>query len=118
MSGSRCARPASRLNRRASVSYSGTPAFFNVIGEMREPKFYNRSLYICQTIVTATYLTIGIVVYYYCGQYLANPALGSAGRFRVRLSRKVSLTFFTHRCHGQEDRLRNRSPGYVGQTWP
>lgn len=50
---------------------------------MREPKFYNRSLYICQTIVTATYLTIGIVVYYYCGQYLANPALGSAGTLQL-----------------------------------
>jgi amino acid permease len=65
------------------VSYSGTPAFFNVIGEMRQPKNYDKALYACQAIVTATYLTIGIVVYYFCGQYLANPALGSAGTFRI-----------------------------------
>jgi hypothetical protein len=47
---------------------------------MRNPKNYNKALYCCQSVVTATYLTIGIVVYYYCGQYLANPALGSAGK--------------------------------------
>ncbi|GHJ84929.1 hypothetical protein NliqN6_1331 [Naganishia liquefaciens] len=84
-------------------SYSGTPAFFNVIGEMRQPKFYNRALYICQTIVTATYLTIGIVVYYYCGQYLANPALGSAGVMVKKVAYGialpglfVSVTIYTH----------------------
>jgi hypothetical protein len=68
-----------------TVSYSGTPAFFNVIGEMRQPKDYNKALYACQTVVTATYLTIGIVVYFYCGQYLANPALGSAGMLITRI---------------------------------
>ncbi|KAJ9092895.1 hypothetical protein QFC21_006607 [Naganishia friedmannii] len=72
-------------------SYSGTPAFFNVIGEMRNPKFYNRSLYICQAVVTATYLTIGIVVYYFCGQYLANPALGSAGGTIKKIAYGVAL---------------------------
>lgn len=40
-------------------SYSGTPAFFNVISEMRDVTKYDRALYTCQTIVTATYLTIG-----------------------------------------------------------
>lgn len=34
---------------------------------------------ICYSIMTATYLTIGIVVYVYAGQYLSSPALGSAG---------------------------------------
>ncbi|KAK4689052.1 hypothetical protein P7C73_g1057, partial [Tremellales sp. Uapishka_1] len=84
-------------------SYSGTPAFFNVIGEMRQPKSYNRALYSCQTVVTATYLTIGIVVYYYCGQYLANPALGSAGETIKKIAYGlalpglfVSVTIYTH----------------------
>ncbi len=49
---------------------------------MRQPKNYDKALYACQIVVTATYLTIGIVVYYFCGQYLANPALGSAGESR------------------------------------
>jgi amino acid transporter len=84
-------------------SYSGTPAFFNVIGEMRRPQDYNRALYTCQTIVTMTYLTIGIVVYYYCGQYLANPALGSAGVIVKKVAYGialpglfVSVTIYTH----------------------
>jgi hypothetical protein len=34
---------------------------------------------ICQTVVTVTYITIGVVVYYFCGSYVASPALGSAG---------------------------------------
>ncbi|WVQ96884.1 hypothetical protein IAU59_003991 [Kwoniella sp. CBS 9459] len=84
-------------------SYSGTPAFLNVVGEMRKPTDYNKALYWCQTIVTATYLTIGIVVYYFCGQYLANPALGSAGHvikivaYAVALPGLfVSVTIYTH----------------------
>jgi amino acid transporter len=84
-------------------SYSGTPAFFNVVGEMRQPRDYNKALYTCQTVVTATYLTIGIVVYYYCGQYLANPALGSAGVLIKKIAYGialpglfVSVTIYTH----------------------
>ncbi|GFZ50383.1 hypothetical protein JCM24511_08140 [Saitozyma sp. JCM 24511] len=84
-------------------SYSGTPAFFNVIGEMRRPQDYNRALYACQAVVTATYLTIGIVVYYYCGQYLTNPALGSAGTLIKKIAYGialpglfVSVTIYTH----------------------
>lgn len=60
-------------------SYAGTPAFFSIVSEMRDPKKYTRSLVICQTTVTVTYITIGIVVYYFCGSYVASPALGSAG---------------------------------------
>ncbi|KAM5351247.1 hypothetical protein ACJ41O_003970 [Fusarium nematophilum] len=60
-------------------SFSGTPGFFSIVAEMREPRHYTRSLLICQGIVTATYIAIGAVVYYYCGSYVASPALGSAG---------------------------------------
>ncbi|KIL88141.1 hypothetical protein FAVG1_08219 [Fusarium avenaceum] len=60
-------------------AFSGTPAFFQIAAEMREQKHYTRSLLTCQSIVTVTYITIGIVVYYYCGSYVTSPALGSAG---------------------------------------
>lgn len=60
-------------------AYAGTPAFFSIAAEMREPRHYGRSLVVCQTVVTVFYLVIGIVVYYYCGSYVASPALGSAG---------------------------------------
>ncbi|KAE8168224.1 transmembrane amino acid transporter protein-domain-containing protein [Aspergillus tamarii] len=60
-------------------AYAGTPAFFSIVSEMREPRHYTRSLVICQSVVTAVYVSIGCVVYYYCGSYVASPALGSAG---------------------------------------
>ncbi|OAP64711.1 hypothetical protein AYL99_00683 [Fonsecaea erecta] len=60
-------------------AYAGTPAFFSIVSEMRDPRQYTRSLLICQSVVTATYTTIGVVVYYYAGSYVASPALGTAG---------------------------------------
>lgn len=60
-------------------AYSGTPAFFSIVSEMREPHHYNRSMVICQSVMTAIYISIGIVVYYFCGSYVSSPALGSAG---------------------------------------
>jgi len=60
-------------------AYAGTPAFFSIVSEMRDPRQYGKALVICQTFVTALYIAIGIVVYYYCGSYVASPALGSAG---------------------------------------
>jgi amino acid permease len=70
-------------------AYAGTPAFFSIVSEMRDPRYYARSLLICQGGVTAIYITIGTVVYYYCGSYVASPALGSAGA----VVKKVSYGF-------------------------
>lgn len=70
-------------------AYAGTPAFFSIVSEMREPRHYVRSLVMCQGVVTAIYLAIGCVVYYYCGSYVASPALGSAGP----MVKKVSYGF-------------------------
>ena len=60
-------------------AYAGTPAFFSIASEMRDPTDYNRALILCQAVVTAFYLIIGIVMYYFCGSYVASPALGSGG---------------------------------------
>lgn len=46
---------------------------------MRDPRGYTRSVLISQGFITAIYIAIGIVVYYFCGSYVASPALGSAG---------------------------------------
>lgn len=61
------------------LAYAGTPAFFSIAAEMRDPRLYTRSLLLCQAVVTITYVVIGCVVYYFCGSYVATPALGSAG---------------------------------------
>ncbi|KAJ6172402.1 transmembrane amino acid transporter protein-domain-containing protein [Penicillium chermesinum] len=60
-------------------AYAGTPAFFNIASEMRDPTHYNRALLLCQSVVTAFYITIGVVMYYFCGSYVSSPALGSGG---------------------------------------
>jgi hypothetical protein len=85
------------------IRHSADDQFFNVVGEMRKPRDYNKALFVCQGTVIATYLTIGIVVYYYCGQYLANPALGSAGVMVKKVAYGialpglfVSVTIYTH----------------------
>ncbi|KAJ5539515.1 hypothetical protein N7513_007847 [Penicillium frequentans] len=60
-------------------AYAGTPAFFSIASEMRDPRHYNRSLMLCQSVVTVFYIVVGVVIYYYCGSYVSSPALGSAG---------------------------------------
>ncbi|EKJ76333.1 hypothetical protein NXS19_007004 [Fusarium pseudograminearum] len=84
-------------------AYCGTPVFFPIAAEMREPKHYKKSLILCQTVVTVVYVVVGIVVYYYCGTYVASPALGSAGKTIKKISYGlalpgliVSATLYTH----------------------
>ncbi|KAL1304362.1 hypothetical protein AAFC00_003366 [Neodothiora populina] len=60
-------------------AFAGTPGYFNIISEMRDPRGYTRAVMISQGFITALYIAIGIVVYYFCGSYVASPALGSAG---------------------------------------
>lgn len=60
-------------------AFCGVPAYFSVVSEMADPREYPKSLALCRGVATSVYLTIGIVVYYYCGIYVASPALGSAG---------------------------------------
>lgn len=72
-------------------AYAGTPAFFNVCAEMRDPRKYTRALIVCQGTMTAIYITVGIVVYYYCGSYVASPALGSAGKTMKKVCYGIAL---------------------------
>lgn len=58
---------------------------------MRNPRHYTRALIICQTVVTVVYITVGIVVYYFCGSYVASPALGSAGSTMKKVNYGLAL---------------------------
>lgn len=60
-------------------AFAGTPAYFNIVSEMKDHKDYFKALSLCQFVMTSLYIAIGVVVYYYCGSYVASPALGSAG---------------------------------------
>lgn len=61
------------------VSSAGTSAFLPVISEMRKPRDYRKALYVCMAVVQAAYLSFSLVVYAWCGKWVASPSLGSAG---------------------------------------
>ncbi|KAF4425244.1 neutral amino acid permease [Fusarium acutatum] len=60
-------------------AYAGVPAYFPIIAEMREPEHYTSALIWSQSIMTAVYVVIGVVIYCFVGSKVASPALGSAG---------------------------------------
>nr|XP_031858123.1 uncharacterized protein CI109_006464 [Kwoniella shandongensis]KAA5525195.1 hypothetical protein CI109_006464 [Kwoniella shandongensis] len=60
-------------------AYAGTPNFFNIVGEMKNPAEYPKSVIVGQGLITVVYLVVGSVVYHFAGQYIASPALGSGG---------------------------------------
>jgi hypothetical protein len=84
---------AEAVTAEASIvfAYCGTTAFFAIISEMRDPRLYTRSLLICQSTVTVTYIVVGTVIYYYCGSYVASPALGSAGVLVKKIAYGIAL---------------------------
>ncbi|KAJ9112090.1 hypothetical protein QFC22_006390 [Naganishia vaughanmartiniae] len=73
------------------TAFAGAPAFFSIAAEMRDVRLFTRSLYCAQTFMLSLYLAIGITVYYYTGQYVASPALGSAGVLLKRVAYGVAL---------------------------
>lgn len=72
-------------------AFTGTPYFFPIVSEMRDPKRYFRSMYVCQSVTTTVYLVIGGIVYYKCGSYVTSPALGSAGDRMKKVSYAIAL---------------------------
>lgn len=72
-------------------AYTGTPGFFPIAAEMRDTSLYTRSLLICQATMTSIYIAVGCVIYYYCGSYVASPALGSAGSMVKKVSYGLAL---------------------------
>ncbi|RYO76368.1 hypothetical protein DL766_006669 [Monosporascus sp. MC13-8B] len=54
--------------------YIGFPP---VISEMKKPRDYNKAVYLCRGIVTASSLAFSLVVYAYCGKWFASPSLSS-----------------------------------------
>ncbi|CAG8122158.1 unnamed protein product [Penicillium salamii] len=84
-------------------AFSGTPGFFSIVSEMRDPRQYTSAMLTCQAGVTAVYAIVGCIIYYYCGTYVSSPALGSAGGTIKIISYAfaipglfVSMTIVTH----------------------
>jgi len=73
------------------VSSAGTSAFLPVISEMRKPKDYRKALFACMSFVNAAYLALSLVVYKWCGTWVASPSLGSAGPTIKKVSYGIGL---------------------------
>ncbi|KAM3069658.1 hypothetical protein ACMFMG_010378 [Clarireedia jacksonii] len=73
------------------VSSAGTSAFLPVISEMRQPRDFNKALYACMLFVNVAYLSMSLVVYRWCGQWVASPSLGSAGPVIEKVAYGVGL---------------------------
>ncbi|TKX22544.1 hypothetical protein C1H76_5327 [Elsinoe australis] len=72
-------------------SGAGTSAFLPVISEMKRPRDYSKAVYVCMGFVTASYLTFSLVVYRWCGQWVASPSLGSGGPVMKKVAFGIGL---------------------------
>lgn len=73
------------------VSTAGTSAFLPVISEMRHPKDFRKALFLCMGICNAAYLSLSLVVFRWCGKWVASPSLGSAGPTIKKVSYGIGL---------------------------
>ncbi|GAA6020935.1 hypothetical protein JCM10207_003192 [Rhodosporidiobolus poonsookiae] len=72
-------------------AFAGTSIFLPIASEMRDPREYPKAVALCQSFVTTFYLVVGVVVYMYAGQYVASPALGTAGVLIKRVAYGLAL---------------------------
>ncbi|GAA6022275.1 hypothetical protein JCM10207_008911 [Rhodosporidiobolus poonsookiae] len=81
------------LNAVANIffAFSGMGAFLPVAAEMRNWRDYPKTLALSQTVVTVIYLIVAVVMYMYAGQYVASPALGTAGVLIKRVAYGLAL---------------------------
>ncbi|OAL35187.1 hypothetical protein AYO20_05441 [Fonsecaea nubica] len=73
------------------ISGSGSQMYLPVISEMRRPRDYRKAAVVAGILVGAMYLTFSLVIYRWCGQWLATPAFGSAGTLFKKISYGVAL---------------------------
>lgn len=58
---------------------------------MKNPLDYNKAVYTCMALVQASYLTFSLIVYKWCGKWVANPSLGSAGETVKKVTFGIGL---------------------------
>lgn len=70
---------------------------------MKDPHKFTKPVLSTYAFLTSFYVVVGSVVYFFCGQYVASPALGSAGLFLKKVCYGLalpglcaSLTIFNH----------------------
>jgi len=73
------------------ISGSGSSMYLPVISEMRRRHDYRKAIIVAGVLVGSMYLTFSLVIYRYCGIWLATPAFGSAGTLFKKISYGIAL---------------------------
>lgn len=73
------------------ISSAAGPVYLPVIAEMKRPSDYRKAVIPVGVIVGSIYLSLSMVVYYYCGQWIATPSLGSAGPLVKKVAYGIAL---------------------------
>ena len=73
------------------ISGSGSMMYIPVISEMKHPRDYRKACLVAGCLVGAMYLTFSLVIFRYCGVWIATPAFGSAGTLFKKISYGIAL---------------------------
>lgn len=72
-------------------AYCAHVAFFGLIAEMERPQDFPKALCMLQIFEIALYVAAAIVIYYYVGDDVASPALGSAGPIMKKVAYGIAI---------------------------
>jgi amino acid permease len=88
-------------------AYCAHVAFFGLIAEMEEPRDFPKALILLQSFEIIFYTVAAVVIYYYVGQEVTSPALGSAGPILKKVAYGVAIptVSFTHSVPSQIQQL-------------
>jgi hypothetical protein len=67
------------------------PGYIPVIAEMRRPQDFKKGVIPVCVITGAIYISMSLVVYYWCGLWIATPSLGSAGPLVKKVAYGIAL---------------------------
>ncbi|KAF7192835.1 N amino acid transport system protein [Pseudocercospora fuligena] len=73
------------------ISGSGSMMYLPVISEMKNPLEYRKACLVASFFVGSIYLSFSLVIYRWCGVWIATPAFGSAGTLFKKISYGVAL---------------------------
>lgn len=107
------------------ISSAAGPVYIPIICEMKRPQDYRKAVIPVGIIVGSVYLSMSMVVYYYCGQWIATPSLGSAGPLVKKVAYGIALPslivsagIFNHTAAKTTFvRIMRKSPHFQANTW-
>lgn len=72
-------------------AYCAHVAFFGLIAEMEKPEDFPKALCMLQFFEIALYIVAAIVIYYFVGDSVTSPALGSAGPIMKKVAYGIAI---------------------------